>query len=147
MVEKTYIVTVTIPANAPAGTVIRATIKTDPQEAGVQTVQVPRNRKLLITDIFIISSPATDYQLVFRRNKDERVLITDPVSTLIVTNPSRPRYSVLEYDEMSMLDIDAVTLATAGSSAVTHTVFLKVVEVKKPEAVAPSLGWLSRLKI
>jgi hypothetical protein len=139
-IEKTYSVEYTLPANLAARSVTACQIRTDPSKNPESIVQVPKGYQLIIKDIWIDAAPSPDVQAVFWKNRDERVLITDPLSGLIATNPAKPRYKPLIFDEGETLNIDVVNLSAVGASAVSDVFYLKVEEVKKAEARAGVLS-------
>jgi len=114
--------------------------------ASVTVLTVPKGKRLIIKDIYIDSAPTTDIVAEIYKNRDTRVLITDPMSGLIATNPAKPKYKPLVFDEHETLHIYVVNLAAVGASDESDVFYMKVEEV--PIGKAPSGGgWVSKLKI
>ena len=134
VIEKTYSVEYTLSADLAARSITPCNIRPDPAKSAVSVLQVPKGQKLIIVDVWIDSAPTTDVQAVFYKNRDERVLITDPMSGLVGTNPAKPKYAPIEFDEMETLNIDVINLAAVGASAESDTFYIKVHEVKKSES-------------
>lgn len=126
--EITFIGTLSIPASAPANSTLIASLLTNAQygsSGAVNVYQVPKGFSLIIEDIYVNSSPAVDAQLEIRKNDITVMARTDPLSTMLVSNPSRPKISPLVYEEGDRLSIAGVTLAAGGSSASTDTFYVK----------------------
>jgi hypothetical protein len=127
--EQTIAVSVTVPANTPAGTLIQLDIVANPLTGAVQKeVVIPASQSWYITDIYIKSADdvGVDAQAILQKNNVKVLLVTDPLSSLLISNPSRPRYPVLYYGPNDRLSGYIRTLAATGASPVTITFYMKV---------------------
>jgi hypothetical protein len=132
MVEKTLIATVTVAANTPAN--MRQTVSFG--EAGKPSVTratIPKGRVWVIKDVFIKASGdvGVDGSAIFVKDEVQDVAKTAPLSTLLVSNPSRPTIAKLMYDEQSTLTIDYVNIAAVGASAASVTFYIIVDDMEK----------------
>jgi hypothetical protein len=89
---------------------------------------IPASQSWYIMDVFIRASDDVDVdaQAIFLKNGVKQLLITDPLSSLLISNPSRPRYPTVFYGPNDRLSIFVRTLAATGSSAATITFYIKV---------------------
>jgi len=130
-IETTLKCTVTFDANLPANSVKIVNMTLDPL-VGAQTVlQVPDNEAWVIEDIYVTSSPDVDAIVDIYKNELDVVLKTDPISTLLVSNPSRPKYGKKVFEPGARLSMRAVNLAAIGTEAVTDTFYVKLVRFVK----------------
>lgn len=127
------IVTVSIPANTPSGATLFANITTNPAQAPQPFFVLPPTEDWVIDDIFIKASGdiAIDGQLRIILNDREILIETPNVSTLLVSNPSRPRTPAapVVIPRGSKLSIAFVTAAPAGTSAATNTIYIAIRKV------------------
>jgi len=127
--EQTLAVSLSVPANTPAGTLLQADIVVNPF-TGVTAKEavIPASQSWYIMDVFIRASDDVDVdaQAIFLKNGVKQLLITDPLSSLLISNPSRPRYPTVFYGPNDRLSIFVRTLAATGSSAATITFYIKV---------------------
>jgi len=127
--EQTLAVSLSVPANTPAGTLLQADIVVNPF-TGVTAKEavIPASQSWYIMDVFIRASGdvGVDAQAIFLKNGVKQLLITDPLSSLLISNPSRPRYPTVFYGPNDRLSIFVRTLAATGSSAATITFYIKV---------------------
>ena len=87
--------TATVGANDPAGTIDTVSMTTDPTVSGVTELFVPTTENWVFTDGYILasadagtSSPIVD----FDKNRGRSMGKTPPLSALLVTNNTRPRF-------------------------------------------------------
>lgn len=129
---QTYPCTVTFAASATAYTNVPATITVDVSYGGSeQLVTVPLTQQWRIVDLYIRSSSdnALDATLAFVKNKQNKLYTSNPLSSLIISNPSRPLLPVvLQYNGGDQLQIIAANLTANGTSAATDNFFI-VVEI------------------
>jgi len=140
MVRKTLIATVTVAANTPAN--MRQAVSFG--EVGKPTVTratVPKGRVWIIRDVFIkdTADVGVDGTAIFVKNEIEDVAKTSPLSTLLVSNPSRPPAPTIAYDQYETVSIDYVNIAAVGASPVTVTFYI-IVDDEEKVAVAPRRG-------
>lgn len=127
MKERTFILQATIPANAPANTIVPVSITVDPIEGPKNTQQVPQQQSWVVSDIYVTGSPAVDGIITLFKNRDIIVGATAPISTTLVTNPSRTTISKKVYGPTEVMSATYTTLAANGATAATVTAYAKVV--------------------
>lgn len=126
--SKTIKFVITIPANQPANSVLagsNAQVVADPVIGAQNMFVIPSSETWFITDIYVKSSPTKDVVLRIKKNRDYK-LETPPVSSLLVSNPSRPQLPVLMFEPNSQLSVEAINIDAGTSSAVTVEVFATV---------------------
>jgi len=118
--------TITIPPNTPRGASVSANIQVRPGETPVTIYDIPLDRDMLIEDIFIKSSGdvALDGQLQIVRNEYDIVAETPNISTLLSSNPSRPRVPPKLIPRGSKLAFKFLLAYDNGTSTVTNTVYV-----------------------
>jgi hypothetical protein len=124
MYTKTIKFQVTIPASQPANSLLvgsNAQIIENPLVGALNEFPIPSTETWVIKDIYVAQSPAIDVQIKIKKNR-KYMLETPPVSSLLVSNPSRPRLPALLYEPNARLSIEAINLAAGGTSATTVTV-------------------------
>lgn len=88
--------TATIDASLGAGTIKAVSIKTDPTVSSVTELQVPLSETWVFTDLYILASgdAGTSNPIVnFDKNRGNSLASTPPLSTMLITNNTRPRFS------------------------------------------------------
>jgi hypothetical protein len=125
IVEKTFVLQATVPANLPANSTVAMNITIDPQAGSKTEYDVPITESWVLDDLYITSSQSPDGVIKFKRNRDEVVGQSAPVNTLLVSNPSRPSIGKKVWGPTQILSADYITLAAQGSSATTVTVYAK----------------------
>lgn len=148
MVEITIKAQAEVPASAPAGTSIPVSFVVDPQRGAEVVYQVPQGKALIVKDIYVTGAQSPDGIVKLRRNDFDEVLRTDPVSSLIVTNPAKPKYAEIVFGSGDRLSADYVTLeqntatdAAGNPAPATITFYIKaelVDYVEEIPAVAQS---------
>jgi hypothetical protein len=130
----TFVLTVNVPANAPALKPIAMTIT--PVESGVGYSEYLAERAFLIEDAYIRESgdAGVDGYLRIIKNRETVMGVSRNVKGLVVTNPAKP----LAWDEMLAFrkgDILAVEFlpASSPSEARTVTVFLAISLLEEDE--------------
>jgi hypothetical protein len=128
----TYDITIevqaSIPGSAVALTPVNAQILDPTSNTFVNVEVIPATQTWLIYDVFTRSSSdvAVDGQLVFIKNNVKVLFRTPPLSSLIVTNPSRPAIVPMLFGPNDRLNLQLVTIAANSStSAVTDTAFFR----------------------
>jgi hypothetical protein len=132
MVEKTLIATVTVAANTPAN-MRQAVSFAEAGKPSVTRFTIPKGRVWVIKDVFIKASGdvTIDGVAIFVKNEVEDIAKTAPLSTLLVSNPSRPTIAKLVYDEQTVLTIDFVNTVAQGTSATSNTFYIIVDDMEK----------------
>ena len=125
--NRTFVLKATVAANAPAGTVIPMNILFDPLDAGSVDKQVPVDQNWAITDIYVTGTQTPDGVVQVVRNSGNIPLVTPPVNTLLVSNPSRPRIMpAVALPAATQFRFFYITNANNGASATTVTVYAQV---------------------
>ncbi len=130
--EKTFKVVVSLDANTPAGLRKSATLYL-PGKSGVSEYVVPKGKMLIIKDIFIKESGdvGADGNAIIVQDGETDLYETPNISTLLVSNPSRPSTPAIVIDEYHRLGVDFINENAVGTSAVSNTFYIKVSEVEK----------------
>jgi hypothetical protein len=127
--EQTLAVSLSVPANTPAGTLLQADIVVNPF-TGVTAKEavIPASQSWYIIDVYIRDSDdvGVDAQAIFLKNGVKQLLITDPLSSLLISNPSRPRYPTIFYGPNDRLGVFVRTLAPVGGTPQPITFYIKV---------------------
>jgi len=121
-------VQVSIPGSAVALTPVNAQILDPTSNTFVSVEVIPATQTWLIYDVFTRSSSdvAVDGQLVFIKNNVKVLFRTPPLSSLIVTNPSRPAIVPMLFGPNDRLNLQLVTIAAnTSTAAVTDTAFFR----------------------
>ncbi len=131
-IPRTIRFVVTVPANAPANSLLvgsNAQVIFDDLIGPVNEVTVPIYSYMLIKDIYIKSTTDVPVDVKIQIIKDGVKFLyeTAPVSTLLVSNPSRPRLFVpILFRSGQRLSIRAINLAPGQTTAQTVTVYADV---------------------
>jgi hypothetical protein len=125
----TFILTVTIPANAEPYK--RHVMDIIVPESGLSYKEYPVERPIYIMDAYIRSEADAPVDGVLRIIKNrERVLATSVnVKSLVVTNPAKPHAfggAIPFYDRTELLQVEYLNTDPGGSSAQTVKVHLEV---------------------
>jgi hypothetical protein len=125
--EITAIVTATFPASLPANQKVAASMQLDPQLGTVTQQQVPINESWVIDDVYVSASQTPDAILEFKKNLYTSLVRTNPINTLLVSNPSRPKIAKKVLGKGDILTIEAQNLAAVGTAGATITVYVTLV--------------------
>ena len=85
----------TVGASDVAGTMDVVTMKTDPTVSGVTELFVPTTENWVLTDAYILASAdagTSSPVVVFDKNRGRSMGTTPPLSALLVSNNTRPRF-------------------------------------------------------
>jgi len=134
---------VTFDANLPANSSKVVNITIDPTIGAKTEHPVPSDRDWIITDIYVTGSQSVDAIVQIIKNGEKVETQTDPINTLLVSNPSRPRIPVTKFEAGSRLSMKAINLAAIGTAAVTDKFYAKIKQVSKGAAKG---GLFERLK-
>jgi hypothetical protein len=119
-------VTVTIPANAAVNSALIPSFVIDPKAGSTTSYPIPKGYRFVLVDAYIRSSgdAPVDGILRLKRNFYEERVILGPISTMLVSNPTRPAVSPKHWDEGDTLSMEFNNLVAGGSAATTNTIFL-----------------------
>lgn len=127
--ELTIAVRVTFPANLPAGSEIAGRLVIDPVVGEVSSYVVPKDRKWTIVDAYVPAVVSgVDAVANIVKNGEAVMATTAPINALLVSNPSRPGITKVTFEPGSTLSVTFTTLSAVGSSAVSATLYLRVVQ-------------------
>ncbi|MEM4619688.1 MAG: hypothetical protein QW607_05690 [Desulfurococcaceae archaeon] len=129
-VEQTLICKATFSANLPANSIVPVNFIIDPQKGDEPVLTPAMNESIVIDDIYVTTSPGVDCIVQLIKNEYETICVTDPLSTLSVTNPARPRYAKKVINPLERLSAKAINLSAVGSTAVTVTFYMKIVRFR-----------------
>jgi hypothetical protein len=118
--------TVSIAANTPANASNNVTFIIDPKVGGVTSYTIPKGYVWNLVDAFIKASGdvGADGITKLKLNFFKDHVILPPLSTILVSNPSRPTISPKSWNEGDVISGEFVNTAAVGSSAVTDTFYL-----------------------
>jgi hypothetical protein len=125
----TLILTQTVASSTPANTPNALTITKDPTITGVQDFVVPGTQVLVLTDFFIkaTSDVNADGPAQFAKNSIRPILQTGNLTTLLISNNSRPRpispQKPLTYMPNDHLSIFVLNSSAVGTANVTNTCY------------------------
>jgi|TARA_R110000787_G_C13288954_1_gene433373 hypothetical protein len=91
-------------AAAPIATVISCTMQTSPTTLGVTEMQVPLTESWIATDVYVLAVPAlatpgagfptaVNPVISFDKNRGRQLVQTPPLSAMLITSNTRPRFS------------------------------------------------------
>ena len=86
-------------AAAPVATVQAATMQTSPVVAPVNELQVPLTENWIATDVYILAAAGGGAPTVINpvismdKNRGRQLVQTPPLSSMLITNNTRPRFS------------------------------------------------------
>jgi hypothetical protein len=118
-------VTVQVPANAAVNSALIPTFVIDPKAGSVNNYTIPKGRRFVLVDAFIRASgdAPVDGILRLKRNFYEERVILGPISTMLVSNPTRPAVSPKDWSEGDTLTMEFNNY-TSPTTAQTDTIFL-----------------------
>jgi hypothetical protein len=124
----TFVLTVTVPANAPTYKPIQ--MKITPAESGVQYDEYMAERLFIIEDAFIRSDSdaPVDGFLKIIKNRERVMTVSTNVKGLVVTNPAKPHAfggQRLGFRKGDILTVEFLP-SESSTSARNVTVFLRV---------------------
>jgi len=125
---KTIKFLITIPANQQANSLLvgsNAQIVENELVGPVNEFVIPSTETWIIKDIYVKASPAIDVNVRIKKNR-KNMIETGPVSSLLISNPSRRRLPMLGYEPNSRLTIEAINLAPGQANAQQVEVFADV---------------------
>ena len=128
MYMKTVEVQYSIPASAPAESQVPGTFIDLSSGTSQGQLQVPVNQEWVVIDIYNRGSQdvGVDAVATLTKNSVSNVLTTDPVSSLNISNPSRPTYPPIQMAPGTILTSKITTLNANGTSTAVDNIFLKI---------------------
>jgi len=128
MYMKTVEVQYSVPASAPAESQVPGVFVDLSSGTSQGQLQVPTNQEWVIIDIYNRGSQdvGVDAVATLTKNSVSNVLTTDPISSLNISNPSRPTYPPIQMAPGTILTSKITTLNANGTSAVQDNIFLKI---------------------
>ena len=113
--------------NDKAGYTKTISIQVDPQKGYEVGIRVPSDETWIITDLYIVSSPAVDSIISMIKNDKEKIFQSAPLSTYDYKNPSRSRISPIVLKSNETLTLIAQLLADyTGTSSVDVMFYLTI---------------------
>ena len=113
--------------NDKAGYTKPISIQIDPQKGYEIGIRVPADETWIITDLYIVSSPAVDSIISMVKNDKEKIFQSAPLSTYDYKNPSRSRISPIVLKSNETLTLIAQLLADyTGTSSVDVMFYLTI---------------------
>jgi len=128
MYMKTIQIQYSISASAPAESQVPGTFIDLASGTSQGQLQVPVNQEWTIIDVYNRGSSdvAVDAVATFTKNAVSNVLTTDPVSSLNISNPSRPTYPPISMPPGTILTTKITTLGANGTTAAVDNLFIKI---------------------
>lgn len=119
-------VTVSLPANLPANSTSVASFTFDPRSGATTLYTVPKGYRIRLVDAYITATGdvPVNGELRLKKNLYTDAAVIGNVSTLLVSNPSRPTIAPVDWDEMEILTGEYINYAAVGTSAVTVSLTL-----------------------
>ena len=124
-------------AAAPVATVISATMQTSPTVTAVTELQVPLTENWIATDVYILATAGAgtptviDPVVSMDKNRGRQLVQTPPLSSMLITNNTRPRFSPqpIGFEGGSIIRMFATsTVLNAGAiSTATYYVAISIV--------------------
>lgn len=134
-IPETWIISASIPAGQAANSLLVANIIRDPLVGARSEVQLTVKESVVFDDIYIKATGDVGVDGIFIIEVDGvEELRTPPVSTLLVSNPNRPRplaKKKIVVGKASRVTAKFINLTAGGSSATTTTVYLDVMSFKE----------------
>jgi len=128
MYMKTVEVQYNIPASAPSESQIPGVFVDLSSGTSQGQLQVPTTQEWIIVDVYNRGSQDTPVDAVatLTKNSVSNVLTTDPISSLNISNPSRPTYPPIQMTPGTILTSKITTLNANGTTAAVDNLFLKI---------------------
>ena len=121
-------------AAAPVATVISGTMQTSPTVAAVTELQVPLTENWIATDMYILAAAGAGTPTVINpvvsldKNRGWQLVQTPPLSSMLITNNTRPRFSPnpIGFEGGSIIRTFATSTVLNGGAASTATYFIAI---------------------
>jgi hypothetical protein len=118
-------VSISIAANQAVNSAIIPTFTIDPKAGSTSSYTIPKGYRFVLVDAYIRSSSdaPVDGLLRLKKNFYREEAVLGPISTMLVSNPTRPAVSPKAWEEGDTLTMEFNNYSSP-SSASTDTVFL-----------------------
>ncbi len=121
-------------ANAPIATVISATMQTSPTVTAVTELQVPLTENWIATDVYILAAGGAgaptviDPVVSMDKNRGRQLVQTPPLSSMLITNNTRPRFSPqpIGFEGGSIIRMFATSTVLNGGAISTATYYVAI---------------------
>ena len=121
-------------AAAPVATVISGTMQTSPTVAAVTELQVPLTENWIATDMYMLAAAGAGTPTVINpvvsldKNRGRQLVQTPPLSSMLITNNTRPRFSPnpIGFEGGSIIRTFATSTVLNGGAASTATYFIAI---------------------
>lgn len=121
-------------AAAPVATVISGTMQTSPTVTAVTELQVPLTENWIATDMYILSAAGAGTPTVINpvisldKNRGRQLVQTPPLSSMLITNNTRPRFSPnpIGFEGGSIIRTFATSTVLNGGAISTATYFIAI---------------------
>jgi hypothetical protein len=124
----------TYAANAPIATVQACTMQTSPTVAVVNEMQVPLTENWIATDVYILlataiaPTAAVNPVVSMDKNRGRQLVQTPPLSSMLITNNTRPRFSPqpIGFEGGSIIRMFATSTGLNAGAITTATFFVAI---------------------
>ena len=121
-------------AAAPVATVQAATMQTSPVVAPVNELQVPLTENWIATDVYILAAAGGGAPTVINpvismdKNRGRQLVPTPPLSSMLITNNTRPRFSPqpIGFEGGSIIRMFGTSTVINGGAASTANFFVAI---------------------
>ncbi len=121
-------------AAAPVATVISGTMQTSPTVTAVTELQVPLTENWIATDMYILAAAGAGTPTVINpvisldKNRGRQLVQTPPLSSMLITNNTRPRFSPnpIGFEGGSIIRTFATSTVLNGGAITTATYFIAI---------------------
>jgi hypothetical protein len=121
-------------AAAPVATVQAATMQTSPVVAAVNELQVPLTENWIATDVYILAAAGGGAPTVINpvismdKNRGRQLVQTPPLSSMLITNNTRPRFSPqpIGFEGGSIIRMFGTSTVLNGGAASTANFFVAI---------------------
>ena len=121
-------------AAAPVATVITANMQTSPTVATVTELQVPLTENWIATDVYILAAGGAgaptviDPVISMDKNRGRQLVQTPPLSSMLITNNTRPRFSPqpIGFEGGSIIRMFATSTVLNGGAVSTATYYVAI---------------------
>ena len=119
---------------APVATVISGTMQTSPTVNAVNELQVPLTENWIATDMYILAAAGAGTPTVITpvisldKNRGRQLVQTPPLSSMLITNNTRPRFSPqpIGFEGGSIIRTFATSTVVNGGAISTATYFIAI---------------------
>jgi len=119
---------------APVATVISANMQTSPTVGAVTELQVPLTENWIATDVYILAAGGAgaptviDPVISMDKNRGRQLVQTPPLSSMLITNNTRPRFSPqpIGFEGGSIIRMFATSTVLNGGAISTATYYVAI---------------------